>query len=54
MNDFARGAIEALAWTKTVLEEASSVRQVKRQLEEVLSDLLKGSVADFPTRVKIY
>jgi len=54
MKDFAMGAIESLAWIKTVLEEARSVGEAKRQLEKVLSDLLKGSAADFPARVKGY
>jgi hypothetical protein len=47
MNDRAAGAIEALAWTRTVIENAKA----KQQIEKVLDAILKCVAIDFHDRV---
>jgi hypothetical protein len=52
MNDFAKGAIEALAWTRTVLEKTGSTK-AKQQVEKALDTILDTISEDFPIRITV-
>jgi hypothetical protein len=45
VNDYAHGALEALAWTLTLLEETEDLGRIRRQLEGARDDLLAGELA---------
>ena len=45
MNDYAHGALEALAWTLNLLEETEDLGRIRRQLEGARDDLLAGELA---------
>jgi hypothetical protein len=47
MNDYAHGALEALAWTLGLLEETEEVGRMRRQLEGARDDLLAGVYINF-------
>jgi hypothetical protein len=52
MNDYAHGALEALAWTLGLLEETEDLRCIRRQLEEARDDLLAGVSVNFRQRLR--
>jgi len=51
MNDYAHGALEALAWTLNLFEETEDLGRV-RQLEGARDDLLAGVTVNFRQRLK--
>jgi hypothetical protein len=53
LNDRAAGAIEALAWVRTLLEGADNVAKIRREVETVRDELLHGVAVDFRERLKI-
>lgn len=52
MNDYAHGALEALAWTLNLLEETEDLGRIRRQLEGARDDLLAGVSVNFRQRLK--
>jgi len=52
MNDFARGALEALAWVLNMLEDMEDPNRIRRQVEGARDDLLRGVSVDFRQRLK--
>ena len=53
MNDYGRGALEALAWVSRLLEEARSLKDVMTEVEAAKEDILKGVAVNFRDRLKI-
>lgn len=52
MNDYAHGALEALAWTLGLLDETQDLGRIRRQLEGARDDLLAGVTVNFRKRLK--
>jgi len=52
VNDYARGALEALAWALGLIEEGLDIAHLRRQLEGARDDLLRGITLDFRVRLK--
>jgi len=53
LNDYARGALEALAWVLSLLDELQDPRMIRRQVEGARDDILRGSSIDFREKIKI-
>ena len=51
MNDYAHGALEALAWALGLLEETGDLGRVRRQLEGARDSLLAGVSVNFRQRL---
>ena len=52
MNDYAHGALEALAWTLGLLEQTEEISRIRRQVEGARDDLLAGVTVNFRQRLK--
>jgi hypothetical protein len=52
MNDYARGALEALAWVLGMIENGDASARLRRQLEGARDDLLRGVTLDFRQRLR--
>jgi hypothetical protein len=52
MNDYARGALEALAWVLNMIEDGDEQVRIKRQVEGARDDLLRGVTLDFRQRLR--
>lgn len=55
MNEYARGALEALAWMDSLLTQTKTGDQLdllKRELNGAKEDLLQGSAIDFRARLR--
>ena len=52
MNDYARGALEGLAWVLNMLEDGDDTSRIKRQVEGARDDLLRGASIDFRQRLR--
>ena len=53
LNDYARGALEALAWVLSLLDELQDPRVIRRQVEGARDDILRGSSIDFREKIRI-
>ena len=51
MNDYAHGALEALAWALNLLEETEDLGRTRRQLEGTRDDLLASVAVYFQQRL---
>jgi hypothetical protein len=51
MNDYAYGALEALAWTLDLLEETEDLGRIRRQLKGARDDLLAGATVNLRQRL---
>jgi hypothetical protein len=47
VNDYAHGALEALAWVLNLLEETNDTARIRRQVEGARDDLLAGVSVNF-------
>jgi len=54
LNDYARGALEALAWILAMLEDGGDVGRIRRKVEGARDDLLRGISVDFRQRLRTY
>jgi hypothetical protein len=52
VNDYAHGALEALAWALNLLEVTEDLGRIRRQLEGARDDLLAGVSVNFRQRLK--
>jgi hypothetical protein len=58
MNDYAKGALEALAWVDTLLigvgkEDAETIlSRLRNEVQGANSELLHGSAIDFRSRLR--
>ena len=55
MNDYGRGALEALAWVQSLMEEmrkAKDWEKLRRDVDDVKEDLLRGIAVDFRFRIE--
>lgn len=51
MNERCAGALEAIAWFKNLLDSTGDVRKVRREVEQVKDELLRGVAVDFRQRI---
>jgi hypothetical protein len=49
LNDYARGALEALAWVMSILDEP----KVRCEIEGARDDILNGTSVDFRRRLRM-
>jgi len=54
VNDYARGALEALAWILAMLDDGGDVGRIRRKVEGARDDLLRGISVDFRQRLRTY
>jgi hypothetical protein len=47
VNDYTRGALEALAWVLNLLGETNDTARIRRQVEGAWNDLLAGVSVNF-------
>lgn len=55
MNDYGRGALEALAWVQSLMEEMRKDKdweKLRRDVDDVKEDLLRGIAVDFRFRIE--
>jgi hypothetical protein len=52
LNDYARGALEAMAWFLGMLEDDAELGRVRREVEAARDDLLAGVTVDFRGRLR--
>jgi hypothetical protein len=52
MNDYANGALEALAWALNLLDQTDDVGRVRRQLEGARDDLLARVSVNFRQKLR--
>jgi len=50
LNEYCRGALEALSWVKLLL--ASSRKDFEKMVDRAKEDILSGCALDFPERLK--
>ncbi len=57
LNDYTRGAFEALSWIQTILEDLENrpdaVKTLRKEIEEAISDIRRGIGVDFRFRLRI-
>ena len=56
MNDYARGALEALAWVQLILDgvQLEAVDDLKRRVSAAKEELLTGAAVDFSERIRYF
>jgi hypothetical protein len=58
LNDYVRGAFEALSWTKEVLsaskKDPAQVERVLKEIEGAIEDIRSGIAVDFRNRLRTY
>jgi len=58
LNDYVRGAFEALSWTKEVLvaskKDPAQVDRVLKEIEGAIEDIRSGIAVDFRNRLRTY
>jgi len=52
MNDYVRGALEALTWARTVLEDQGDPKRAIEEIEAALKDINAGVAVNFRERLK--
>ena len=52
MNDYGRGAFEALSWVRRLIRKQKSMEGVKEQVDVALERLREGSAVEFGERIK--
>jgi len=55
LNDYGRGALEALAWVQSLMEEMRKDKdweKLRRDVDDVKEDLLRGIAVDFRFRIE--
>jgi len=52
MNDYVRGALEALTWARTVVEDQGDLKKAIEEIDEALKDINAGVAVDFRERLK--
>lgn len=51
MNDYCMGALEALAWVISLIDEDKTQNEIKKELKDVIKDILGGSSVKFPLKI---
>ena len=55
MNEYCRGALEALAWIQSLMEEMRKERdweKLRRNVDQVKEEILRGVAVDFRFRIE--
>lgn len=52
MNDYARGALEALSWVRELLRRVGNLEAARREVEDALEDIMQGVGVDFRHRLR--
>jgi len=55
LNDYGRGALEALAWVQSLMEEMRKDKdweKLRRDVDDAKEDLLRGIAIDFRFRIE--
>jgi hypothetical protein len=52
MNDYVRGALEALTWARAALEDQSDLGKAIEEIEGALKDINAGVAVNFRERLK--
>ena len=47
MDEYTKGALEALAWIQLLMEKGKSKENIRREIEEARDLLLKGVAVNF-------
>ena len=59
MNEYCRGALEALGWVLELLDAAEEkeggqvIEEVRQQVKAVIEELVRGSGSSLPTRLGV-
>ncbi len=53
MNEYVRGAFDALSWIQTVLEEEENKEEVLKRVEEALRKIKHGAGGDFKFKLDV-
>jgi len=53
MDEYMKGALEALAWVQLLIERKRGKDKVKKEIEEVRDMLLKGVAVNFKKQIEI-
>lgn len=53
MNEYGRGALEALSWVRRLLREERDLKRVKAEVEKVVEMILNGVAVDFRRRMGV-
>jgi hypothetical protein len=52
LNDYSRGALEALAWTHRLLRKVGSLEEARSQIDGALSRMRAGSALEFADQIQ--
>ena len=52
LNEYARGALEALTWVRGLLKKNLGNKEVLREVELAIDDILSGVSVDFRNRLR--
>jgi len=52
MNDYTQGAIEALSWIHSMLENGVSSKEIKNRIDVILKTVKRGIGRDFQWRLE--
>jgi hypothetical protein len=53
MNDYARGALEALAWILGMINNSAALKAIRQEIEGARDDILNGAAVDFRRRLRM-
>ncbi|MBS7642765.1 MAG: hypothetical protein QW374_04985 [Candidatus Bathyarchaeia archaeon] len=54
MNDYTKGALEAITWAILVLKDSKDIREAIAELESARDSILRGIAVDFREKIKFY
>ncbi|MEM2739930.1 MAG: hypothetical protein QXQ29_03930 [Candidatus Bathyarchaeia archaeon] len=54
MNDYTKGALEAITWAILVLMDAKDIREAVAELESARDSILRGIAVDFREKIRFY
>jgi len=52
LNDYLKGAFEALSWVRSILKDEKDINDVIRQVDDAIVDVTEGVAVDFRRRLK--
>jgi len=53
LNDYSRGAFEALSWARKLTRKCKSLEEVEKRLDEALNRMKAGSALEFSERIML-
>ena len=52
LNDYLKGAFEALSWVRSILKDEKDINAIIKQVDDAIADVTEGVAVDFRRRLK--